>query len=343
MKKVFLAIAIMGIILCGCGQVHEESIKTESSDTQKEEGVRIQSCEFPIDINTELYIDSVYLQEKLQVLSLTKENNDFVLKRNVMSEVGVWEEYKEKIDGKYIERSDDETASFSKIHKESEDTLFALWQQCKFVKNEEDSFTRTYVKFGIVKIDVPSWDMKMLWTNDIDEKDAGAGVTDFGITDVGDFMLYFGQQQKIVKYNSQGEAKDEFDLKNSFRGAAQFNEDDIWGVSQENKTLIRYSYADGQVKKQSSTPIEMDENTQMWKIFGGLNENLYFCDEGKLYIIKESKELEKVFSNEKLPAAVTDYVNSDTESKSYLIGPKELDEGEKAKGNSVELWVYVIV
>ena len=168
-------------------------------------------------------------------------------------------------------------------------------------------------------------------------------MTDFGITDVCDFMLYFGQQQKIVKYNSQGEAKDEFDLKNSFRGAAQFNEDDIWGVSQENKTLIRYSYADGQVKKQSSTPIEMDENTQMWKIFGGLNENLYFCDEGKLYIIKESKELEKVFSNEKLPAAVTDYVNSDTESKSYLIGPKVLDEGEKAKGNSVELRVYVIV
>lgn len=106
---------------------------------------------------------------------------------------------------------------------------------------------------------------------------------------------------------------------------------------------LKYSYADGQVKKQSSTPIEMDENTQMWKIFGGLNENLYFCDEGKLYIIKESKELEKVFSNEKLPAAVTDYVNSDTESKSYLIGPKVLDEGEKAKGNSVELRVYVIV
>lgn len=53
--------------------------------------------------------------------------------------------------------------------------------------------------------------------------------------------------------------------------------------------------------------------------------------------------MEKVFSNEKLPAAVTDYVNSDTESKSYLIGPKVPDEGEKAKGNSVELRVYVIV
>ncbi len=86
MKKVFLAIAIMGIILCGCGQTQEESVKTESSETQKKEGVRIQSCELPVDINTELYIDSVYLQEKLQVLSLTKENNDFVLKRNVMSE-----------------------------------------------------------------------------------------------------------------------------------------------------------------------------------------------------------------------------------------------------------------
>ena len=67
MKKVFLAIAIMGIILCGCGQTREESVKTESSETQKKEGVRIQSCEFPVDINTELYIDSVYLQEKLQV------------------------------------------------------------------------------------------------------------------------------------------------------------------------------------------------------------------------------------------------------------------------------------
>lgn len=88
MKKVFLAIAIMGIILCGCGQAQEENVKTESSETQKKEGVRIQSCEFPVDINAELYIDSVYLQEKLQVLSLTKENNDFVLKRNVMSEVG---------------------------------------------------------------------------------------------------------------------------------------------------------------------------------------------------------------------------------------------------------------
>ena len=346
MKKVFLVIAIIGIILCGCGRTLEESIKTESSATQNDNGVRIQSCELPYDGDKEMYIDSVYLQDKLQVLSLAMENDDFVLKRSVMSEVGVWEEHKEELDGeikKHIGISDDDVAYITKIHKESEDTLFALWQQCKFVKNEEDSFTRTYVKFGIVKIDVPSWDMKMLWTNDIDEKDAGAGVTDFGITDVGDFMLYFGQQQKIVKYTSQGEAKDEFDLKNSFRGAAQFNEDDIWGVSQENKTLIRYSYADGQVKKQSSTPIEMDENTQTWKIFGGLNENQYFCDEGQLYIIRESKELEKVFSNEKLPAAVTDYVNSDTESKSYLIGPKVLDEGEKAKGNSVELRVYVIV
>lgn len=347
MKKVFLVIAIIGIILCGCGRTLEESIKTESSATQNDNGVRIQSCELPYDGDKEMYIDSVYLQDKLQVLSLAMENDDFVLKRSVMSEVGVWEEHKEELDGeikKHIGISDDDVAYITKIHKESEDTLFALWQQCKLVNNEDDdSLTRTYIKFGVVKIDVPSWDMKMLWTNDIDEKDAGAGVTDFGITDVGDFMLYFGQQQKIVKYTSQGEAKDEFDLKNSFRGAAQFNEDDIWGVSQENKTLIRYSYADGQVKKQSSTPIEMDENTQTWKIFGGLNENQYFCDEGQLYIIRESKELEKVFSNEKLPAAVTDYVNSDTESKSYLIGPKVLDEGEKAKGNSVELRVYVIV
>ena len=51
MKKVFLAIAIMGIILCGCGQAQEENVKTESSETQKKEGVRIQSCEFPVDIN----------------------------------------------------------------------------------------------------------------------------------------------------------------------------------------------------------------------------------------------------------------------------------------------------
>ena len=36
MKKVFLAIAIMGIILCGCGQAQEENVKTEKQrDTKK--------------------------------------------------------------------------------------------------------------------------------------------------------------------------------------------------------------------------------------------------------------------------------------------------------------------
>ena len=99
MKKVFLVIAIIGIILCGCGRTLEESIKTESSATQNDNGVRIQSCELPYDGDKEMYIDSVYLQDKLQVLSLAMENDDFVLKRSVMSEVGVWEEHKEELDG----------------------------------------------------------------------------------------------------------------------------------------------------------------------------------------------------------------------------------------------------
>lgn len=347
MKKVFFVIAIIGIILCGCGRTQEESIKTESSDTQNDNGVRIQSCELPYDGDKEMYIDSVYLQDKLQVLSLAMENDDFVLKRSVMSEVGVWEEHKEELDGeikKHIGISDDDVAYITKIHKESEDTLFALWQQCKLVNNEDDdSLTRTYVKFGIMKIDVQTWEMKMLWTNDMDEKDANAGVTDFGITDVGDFMLYFGQQQKIVNYNSQGEAKAEFDMKNSFSGVAQFNGDDIWALSKETKAITRYSYAEGKVEKQSSIPFEMEENAQMWKIFGDLDEKLYFFDKGELYIVKESKELEKVFPNEKLPVAFTDYVNSDTESKSYLIGPKVIDGGEKKNDNSIQLHVYVIV
>lgn len=86
MKKVFLAIAIMGIILCGCGQAQEENVKTESSETQKKEGVRIQSCEFPVDINAELYIDSVYLQENYKFV-LTKETM-ICFKKEVMSKLG---------------------------------------------------------------------------------------------------------------------------------------------------------------------------------------------------------------------------------------------------------------
>ena len=79
MKKVFLIIAIIGIILCGCGRTQEETIKTESSNTQNSDGVKIQSCELPYDGDKEMYIDSVYLQEKLQVISLAMENNDFIL------------------------------------------------------------------------------------------------------------------------------------------------------------------------------------------------------------------------------------------------------------------------
>ena len=346
MKKVFLIIAIIGIILCGCGRTQEETIKTESSNTQNSDGVKIQSCELPYDGDKEMYIDSVYLQEKLQVISLAMENNDFILKRNVMSEVGVWEEHKEELDEeikKYIGNSSDEAGYLTKIHKESEDTLFALWQQYKLVKNEDDdSLTRTYVKFGIVKIDVQTWEMKMLWISDMDEKGSNSGVTDFGITDVGDFMLYFGQQQKIVNYNILGEAKDEFDMKNSFSGVAQFNEDDIWVLSKPKEAIIRYTYATGDVEKQSSTPFETDENAQMWKVFGNLDEKLYFSEKGELYIVKESKKLEKVFYNEKLPEAFSDYVNSDTEGKTYLIGPKVIEEDEKKNKNSIQLQVYVV-
>lgn len=132
-------------------------------------------------------------------------------------------------------------------------------------------------------------------------------------------------------------------MKNSFSGVAQFNGDAIWALSKETKAITRYSYAEGKVEKQSSTPFEMEENAQMWKIFGDLDEKLYFFDKGELYIVKESKELEKVFYNEKLPVAFTDYVNSDTESKSYLIGPKVIDGGEKKNDNSIQLQVYVIV
>ena len=72
-------------------------------------------------------------------------------------------------------------------------------------------------------------------------------------------------------------------------------------------------------------------------------KKLYFFEKGELYIVKESQELEKVFHNEKLPEAFSDYVNSDTESKSYLIGTKVIDEEDNKNKNSIQLQVYVIV
>ena len=50
-----------------------------------------------------------------------------------------------------------------------------------------------------------------------------------------------------------------------------------------------------------------------------------------------------MFHNEKLPEAFSDYVNSDTERKSYLIGTKVIDEEDNKNKNSIQLQVYVIV
>ena len=49
-----------------------------------------------------------------------------------------------------------------------------------------------------------------------------------------------------------------------------------------------------------------------------------------------------MFHNEKLPEAFSDYVNSDTEGKTYLIGPKVIEEDEKKNKNSIQLQVYVV-
>lgn len=333
------------LFLSGCAQESADQTKDDSEKIESfSTGLLMESYECPFDIKTDMYIDSVYLEDKFQIILLSMENGNFVLKRQIMEEDGEWKEATQKLDESiagYIGNRGGKSSYFTKIHKETEDTLYALWQQYEIVEDEEENLTRIYTKFGIAEIDVNSWEIKMLWTNSMDEGDVNSGVTDFGITDVGDFMLYFGQRQKVVKYSILGEVRDEFDMRNKFSGVAQFNEGDIWVLSQERNELLRYNYSNGKVEKESSTPCEADENAQTWKVFGQTDETIYFCKNSQLYIVEESKGLKEIAVNKKIPVTFSDYVNSEVDHNCYLLGKKMSGE-EESEDNGNCLQVYVI-
>ena len=344
MKKIYLLIFVLSLFLVGCAQESAEQIKDDSEEMESfTTGLSMESYECPFDIKTDMYIDSVCLVDKFQILLLSKENGDFVLKREIMEKDGEWKEETQKIDksiADHIGNKGGKSSCFTKICKESEDTLYALWQEYSLIEQKDNSFIRKFIKFGIVEIDTNSWNMKMLWTNSFDEENADSGVTDFGITDVGDFALYFGQSQKIINYEVSGDIRNEFDMKNTFSGVAQFDEGDIWVLSQERNELLRYGYSDGKVKKESSTPCEADENAQIWKVFGKLDETLYLCKNSQLYIVEESKGLKEITVNKKIPVTFSDYANSETGHVCYLLGKKMSGEEEsETSGNCLQVYV----
>lgn len=296
-KYIISLFMVMLIFLSACGEKEQSKIKIKSGEKSNEKQFKlceVDKKEYTLDLNDEMVIDFLCYKGELELYSFGVELNAsnepeyYMIKRDYNSEITE----KTKVDngeGTPLFEIEQKNTSqrikrLTKLNMDANGDVLGLWQEYKVDTNDIEG-KKTCINRGIIKMERDSKKIIQIVDNLISDDTINYLAEDFTVNEVGEFVIYFPENQSCYFYNESGELRETYDLSKKMTGKLQFHGNYGWAVNKDMNAIIRFD----SVNSEDVVVFDKEMRDNRWFVCGNDQNGYALVDSTGAYQIENDK------------------------------------------------------